>query len=95
MGYKVHVLTSTGSDLKASLSPYAPLSEEQEEYLQSFLDSANNGFKNQVRTNRGQGVSDDTMRGQLFHAPEAKARGLIDETVPFEKAYSDLLLIAR
>lgn len=95
MGLKVHVLTSTGSDLKASFSPYAKMTEEQEKYLQGFLDSANNGFKAQVRAKRGAGVTDDTMRGQLFHAPDAKARGLIDETVSYEKAYSDLLLVAR
>ena len=48
-----------------------------------------------MRANRGDAIADDTMRGQLFDAPEAKKRGLIDETASFEKAYSDLLLIAR
>ena len=95
MGVKVNVITSSGSDLKATFSPYAPLTEEQEKYLQQFLDSANDGFKSQVRASRGDAITDDTMRGQLFDAPEAKKRGLLDETASFAKAYSDLLLIAR
>lgn len=65
---------------KAMGMPFRGLSEEEREMLQANVDSIYADFKNAVVSNRPR-VEDATMQGQMFRAPEALERGLVDGIV--------------
>lgn len=67
--------------LKGIGYPGTSLSESAKEYLQKEINDIYATFARHVRDTRGENVTDDTMQGQSFMAPEALERGLIDGIV--------------
>lgn len=88
-GIKVEMIKA--GDLKGAGFPGTPLSEAQRENFQAQVDGINAQFHAHVRSHRGE-VADDTMRGQVFYAPEAMERNLIDGIVTGIDDVKQLLL---
>lgn len=78
-GVKVELIT--GGRLKGIGFPGTSLSEAQRTFLQEQITKLYAEFKAQVLKTRGAGVKDETMQGQVFYAPEAMQRGLVDVIV--------------
>ncbi len=75
---------------KAMGMPFRGLSDEERDMLQANVDAIYRDFKAAVTSNR-RGVSDDTMQGQMFRAPEALERGLLDGIVADWEEFVDLV----
>ena len=78
-GYKMEMFSS--GKFKGMGYPGTALTPEQKAHLQASVDQINALFAAHVRATRGEGITDDTMEGQTFYAPEALERGLIDALV--------------
>lgn len=78
---KIDVELIKAGKLKGLGFPGTSLSKEGRAYLQDRVDGLYSDFKAQVRSRRGAHISDDSMQGQTFFAPEAVTRGLIDGVV--------------
>lgn len=87
----IHVDVITATDLKPAGYPGTSLTPDQRADLQARVIRLNETFKAHVRSNRGD-VSDDTLRGQGFEAPEAMERNLIDGIVTGVDDVKQLLL---
>lgn len=75
---------------KAMGMPFRGLSDEERDMLQANVDAIYRDFKAAVTSNR-RGVSDDTMQGQMFRAPEALERGLLDGIVADWEEFVELV----
>lgn len=87
-GYKVKLFKA--GKYKGMGYPGTSLSKDQENLLQSRVDSIANDFYEQVRTMRGD-VEDETMQGQTFGGKEALRLNLVDELVKSKEDVASLL----
>lgn len=75
---------------KAMGMPFRGLSDEERDMLQANVDAIYRDFKAAVTSNR-RGVAEETMQGQMFRAPEALERGLLDGIVADWEEFVDLV----
>ena len=78
-GVKVELFAS--GKYKGMGYPGTSLTHEQKQLLLDEVAQLKAEFVRHVRDNRGEAITDDTMEGQMFLAPEALDRGLIDGIV--------------
>ncbi len=72
----------TAGDNKSQLDPFRPERPEEVARLETILNTLHEQFIELVKNRRGEKLSashDDTFSGAFWAAPEAKARGLVDE----------------
>ncbi|MEL6212841.1 MAG: S49 family peptidase, partial [Pseudomonadota bacterium] len=72
----------TAGDNKSQLDPFRPERPEEVARLETILNTLHEQFIGLVKNRRGEKLSashDDTFSGAFWAAPEAKARGLVDE----------------
>jgi len=77
-GKKAEVFTS--GKYKATAMPGTSVTPEQAEYLQELVNSSFALFEQHVLAHRPD-IDPDALQGQLFFGLEAKAMGVIDETI--------------
>lgn len=70
----------TSGESKSMLDPFKPENPDDVERLKALQGEVHEGFKNLVRTSRGErlGASEDLFTGAFWAASGAKDRGLID-----------------
>lgn len=88
-GIKVHVVKS--GENKAIGIPGTKITEEQVAQVQKRVDAAMAMFRSDITAGRGS-ISDDSMDGSDWFAPEAQTRGLLDEILPTAEAAAAELL---
>lgn len=76
-GIKASVITS--GKFKAAGSPLKDLTPDQAEYFQALVDHMADEFKGWMSKHR-QGMSGDSMQGQMFTGRQGAQNGLIDAT---------------
>jgi signal peptide peptidase SppA len=77
-GYKVELIKSEGSPLKAAGAPGTVLSDDQRADLQASVDYLYSMFSGYVGMKRKRATA-AAMRGQTFFGAQAMAEGLVDE----------------
>jgi protease-4 len=84
LGVKLHVVTNTDGEFKATGTPGAPVTEKALAYYQSRVDAVFAQFRSAVVARRPK-LGAEHMRGQVYLAPEAKRIGMIDAvgSLPF------------
>lgn len=92
MGIKVRAFTPEYATLKGMGSSYTPMSSEQEDYYQEFINELGAKFKNAVLENMGSTIPAHALRGQAMTAEAAKPLGMVNETTTFNTAYGDALI---
>lgn len=75
---------------KAMGMPFRGLSDEERDMLQAQVNAIYDDFKGAVTGSRPQ-VAEATMQGQMFRAPEALQRGLIDGLVSDWEEFVELV----
>lgn len=91
-GYKVELIKSEGSPLKAAGMPGTSLSDEQRADLQASVDYLYGQFSGFVKANRK--TPDESMRGQTFFGSQSIGAGLVDSVSSIERAKADALALA-
>lgn len=89
-GVKVEVIRS--GKYKGMGTPGTSLSADQRAFLQDRVDSITRDFKAHVRAQRGDGISDEVMQGQVLMAGEAYDAGLIDGIVRDRREVERMIL---
>jgi len=93
-GYRVDLIKSEGSPLKAAGLPGIPLSDEQRANLQAQVDYLYSRFTAAVGRAR-RALSADATKGGTFYGTAAKAAGLVDSVADLSTAIRDARAIAR
>ncbi len=79
-------------------SPFAPVSEQDNQYLQGLIDDAYGKFKMVVNNGRKGKLTakiDDIANGKVYSATEAKALGLVDQLGYATDAYDKAAALAH
>jgi len=91
-GIKENTIVSKGATYKNAGSPFQPMSEKDQEYLQGIADAAFARFKKVVSTGRSGHTPfknvNDVANGKVYVAQEAYDAGLVDELGDLETAWS-------
>lgn len=90
-GIKETTIVSKGATYKNAGSPFAPVSDKDQEYLQGIADAAFARFKHVVQTGR-QGHTnfsnvDEVANGKVYVAQDALDHGLVDEVGYLDAAW--------
>lgn len=97
-GVEEVTVTAPANGFKNAGSPYAPVSEQDKEYLQSLIDDAYGKFKMVVANGRKGKLTakiDDIANGKVYNATEAKALGLVDQLGYATDAYDKAAAMAN
>lgn len=97
--YGVEEVTVTAPEhgFKNAGSPFAPIKQEENQYLQGLIDDAYGKFKLVVSTGRQGRLTkkiDDIANGKVYTASEAMALGLVDELGYANDAYAKAASLA-
>lgn len=92
-GYKVELIKSQETPLKAAGLPGTSLTPEQRSDLQGIVDHMQSKFAGWVSGNRPQ-AKKEAMRGQWMTGDKAKEMGLVDSIASLSQAISDAQKIA-